>query len=517
MGEGTLPDWKVNRPVRLAAFWAAYLAVSAVALAIYIRIVPSPDQWFFDYLAWLHLQGAPFYKGLFDMTWPGELFLHDFYLRLFGVHSWTARAGDFLILQPAVLAIFEFLRRAGFPRAAVAAALVYPIIYVTSGGWMAGHRDFIATHFVIGAAIFALPSVRPGAWRPLLAGVLIGCATMMRPTFLAFVMMFPLALQQWRGAARWPNALVTQGLLFGLGLVTPIVFFIIYALATGTLHDWYVDSFRFVVDVYPVPEGRGRLPRLAAGVIVSMMWWLAIAAAIGAAFWMFLGRSKTGLALVAAMLATILLSYVVQNKGFGYHLAGLIPTFLILGCAGADAAFELPLRTAPLRNGAALLLAALLTLGTGLRLDHARPVAPDWGRQDQGRALTLSDSQALADIVRTESAETDKILIWGWEFQVGTFAERQSATRFVNTMAARLIRPGQPIFGSWLDEFDRELRDQPPKFILVDQTVIPPDGRLPSQSTARDDAMLQVVKRRVNSGYAIRAQHGTITLLKRVD
>src|SRR3982751_3344802 len=140
--------------------------MNLVALAIYIRILPSPDQYFFEYMAWLHLQGAPFYKGLFDMTWPGELFLHDAYIRIFGVHSWTARAGDFLLLQPAVLAIFEFLRRAGFPRAAVAAALLYPIIYVTSGGWMAGHRDFIATHFIIAAAIFGLSASRQAVWRP---------------------------------------------------------------------------------------------------------------------------------------------------------------------------------------------------------------------------------------------------------------------------------------------------------------------------------------------------------------
>lgn len=517
MGEGTLSDqWKAKRPLRLAAFWASYIAVTLVALAIYVRIVPSPDQSFFDYLAWLHLQGVPFYRGLFDMTWPGELFLHDFYIRLFGVHSWTARAGDFLILQPAVLAIYAFLRGAGFQRAAVAAALVYPIIYVTSGGWMAGHRDFIATHFIIGAAVFALPHEGRVAWRPLVAGLLIGCATMMRPTFLAFAMIFPLALPAWKGAASWPRALVMQGMAFGIGLAIPVAVFILYALSAGSLHDWYLDSFRFVVDVYPVSGGRGRLAGLAAGVVVHMMWWLAIAAAAGALIWLATGRCRQGLWLVGAMLATVLLSYVVQNKGFGYHLAGLIPIFLILGCAGAEAAAHLPLGSQPVRTGATLLIAILLTAGTGLRLYHARPVAPDWGRQDQERALSLDQSLALAQIMRSESTDTDRVLIWGWEFQLGYLAERRSATRFVNTLAARQVRTGQPIFGAWNDEFNRELWPAGPKFIVVDESVIPAGAALPARVDPNDQGMLAIVKRRVNSGYAIRAQQGSVTLLKRV-
>jgi hypothetical protein len=214
------------------------------------------------------------------------------------------------------------------------------------------------------------------------------------------------------------------------------------------------------------------------------------------------------------MLATILLSYVAQNKGFGYHLAGLIPVFMIVSCAGAEAAVHLPL-DAPLRAGAALLIATLLTAGTGLRLYHAKPVAPDWGRQDQQRALTLTHSMAFARIIRSESTDKDRILIWGWEFQLGYLAERRSATRFVNTLAARQVRSGQPIFGAWIGEFDRELADQPPKFIVVDETVIAPGAGLPASADTNGQGMQDVVKRRVNRGYAVRAQQGSVTLLER--
>ena len=489
----------------MAAFWAAYVIVSAIALAIYIRIVPSPDQSFFDYMAWLNLQGVPFYKGLFDMTWPGEFVLHEFYILTFGVHSWTARAGDFLMLQPAVVAIYWFVRRAGFPRAAVAAALLYPIIYVTSGGWMAGHRDLTGTHLLIGAAIFALPSKKTTALQPMLAGLLVGSAVMVRPTYLAFApLLFLLALPAWKGTATWPAAFFVRCAQFAAGLLAPILVFVVYAAATGTLQDFYVDSFGFVVEVYPVQQGRGRLFGLAAGVLAGMLWWLTIAGGIGALLWLALGRAREGLWLLGAMIATILLSYFAQNKGFAYHLGGLIPILFMLGFAGAASALQLPRASTPGRNLAGALIALVLLTGTGLRLIHARPAPPDWGRQENDRPLTLEDSLALARIIQAESTPSDTVLIFGWEYQVGFLAERRSATRFVNVPAARLIKSGQPIFGKWLTEFEHELSEHAPKFIIVDQTV------------TASDAMAEIVRRRMSNGYAVRDRRGNITLLERV-
>jgi hypothetical protein len=441
------------------------------------------------------------------MTWPGEFVLHELYILIFGVHSWTARAGDFLLLQPAVLAIYIFVRRAGFPRAAIAAALLYPIIYATSGGWMAGHRDLIGTHFLVASAIFAFPPKRVSGWRPFLAGLLIGCAVMIRPTYLAFApLFFLLALSSWKDAASWPVAFFIRGLQFAAGVLAPLAIFLLYAAAAGTLHDFYIDSFRFVIDVYPVQAGRGRLFGLIGGVLAGMFWWLTIAGGLGALLWLVSGRPRQGLWLLGAMVATILLSYFVQNKGFAYHLGGLIPILFVLASAGAEAALRMPLSSSPARNAAAGLIALLLVSGTSLRLIHALPTAPDWGRQEAGRPLSLEDSLALARIIRTESSPADTILQFGWEFQVGFLAERRSATRFVNIPAARLVRPGQPIFGGWISEFDRELAEHRPKFILIDERDI-----------RASDAMTAVVMRRSSNGYAVRERRGNITLLKRVE
>jgi hypothetical protein len=505
----------MSRSTRVA-LGAAYVVVILIAGAIYVRILPSSDQSIFDYLAWLNANGVPYYQGSFDMTWPGQLVFHELYLRLFGVHVWTARAGDLLLLQPAIVAMYVYLRRAGFPKAAAAAALLYPIIYVTSGPWMAGHRDIVGVHFLIGASIFALPSERRSWWWPTIAGLLAGYAVMIRPTYLAFApILFLIGLPTWKGGDNSAANFFKQALLFAVGLAIPPLGFAIYGMTTGTLHDWYIDAVRFVFDVYPVTQGRGRLLGMATHFLVTALWWLVLAGGLGALLWLMFDRRREGLWLLVAMMATVLLSYLVQNKGFGYHLAGLIPALVLLACAGIEGALRAPFRASIARNAVAAIVGFFMILGVGSRLAHARPVAPDFGRQEQDKSLKLDDTLAFVDIIRSESASTDTAMDWGREYQVAFLSERRSPTKFFNVDAERLIRPGQPFFGDWLLHLASDLSDRPPKFILVDGSIIPPGTGLPATGSA-DAPIDQIIKRRLDYGYVIREQRGNFTLLKRI-
>ena len=168
--------------------WIAWLllygAVSVVCALYYCSIVPSPDQSLYDYIAWQGIKGIPWYSGSVDVSWPAPFLIEDFGIRAFGVQRWTARLTDFLVLQPAIVGMFFFLRSAGLRYAALAIALAYPVIYVTAGGWQAGHRDMVGMHFLIVAAALLLGD--RSRWRGcFLAGVVLGFVVMLRPTYLA--------------------------------------------------------------------------------------------------------------------------------------------------------------------------------------------------------------------------------------------------------------------------------------------------------------------------------------------
>ena len=510
-----------SRSAKAVAFWTLYAIVTILAAAIYIRIVPSSDQSIFDYLAWLNIHGVPYYEGSFDMTWPGQLVFHELAIRIFGVHPWTTRAGDFLFLQPAILAIYVFLRRAGLPGAAVCAALTYPIIYVTSGAWVSGHRDMTGMHFLIGAAIFALPGRKRSPLAAIFSGLLIGYATMIRPTYLAFVpMLFVVAIPTWKGDGPWTKESLKQALLLGSGIAVAPLAFLLYGLATGTLYDWYVDSVRYIAEVYPswtVDQSRWRLFTMAGNFIRLSLRWLVLAGAGGGLLWFFYGRNRQALGLLAGMVATVLISFFVQNKGFAAHLAGLIPVLLLLGWAGAAAAFVHPIGSRQLQNGLAALLAVLLIAGTGSRVIGAIPRAPDWGRQEQSNPLKLADVIYFAGIMKSESSPSDTMLQWSreyQEYQVSFLSERRPPSKFFNVTGEQLIKPGQPLFGQWLEQFQRDLDSQPPKFVLVDDSIIPPGTGLPAQGKA-NTAVDQIFKRRINRGYDIHDRRGNWTLLER--
>ena len=66
-------------------------------------------------------------------------------------------------MQPAIVGMYFFLRSAGLRFAAAAIALAYPVIYVTSGGWQAGHRDIVGMQFLIAASAVLLTS--KASWR----------------------------------------------------------------------------------------------------------------------------------------------------------------------------------------------------------------------------------------------------------------------------------------------------------------------------------------------------------------
>jgi hypothetical protein len=500
-----------------------YLLSNLVAGAYYCSTPPSPDQSIFDYIAWQGIQGVQWYSGSFEMTWPGILLIHEIGIRLFGVHLWTARATDMLLLQAAILSIAIFLYCAGLRKALVIFVIVYPIIYVTSGPWVAGHRDIMAAHFLIASAAVALAVLN----RPLLAvfvsGTIIGCAVLIRPTYLSF------APAIWIGIfylhRRDINHIFSALLLCAGILLFPLIF-AIAGWQRGTLDDWLTQTFWFVLEVYPVAEGRARLFGLFFNDLHALMLWLAFAGVLGALLWFGTRRLAVEAVMICGMFFTFVLSYLVQNKGFAYHLGGLIPLFLIVALTGA----ELGLISRKLfhpRNrwlivGTSIAILFVIGLGTIQRIRHnilpmiaavvhAGPAAVMTARWD-------ADKLTAIEIIRRESGPDDRFIQWGWNYDVGFRSERLSGTRYMNVTQLSAIRPKHRRFLPWLNEFDRELSLNRPLFILLDRTVLP-DGvqsdHLPIEVSPNASPALAILIAHVNKDYIVRASWPKMLLLKR--
>lgn len=509
---------------------ALYLAITAICGLYYCSIPPSPDQSAFDYMAWQGLQGVQWYLGSFDTTWPGPLVIHELGIRLFGVHRWTARLTDFLLLQPAIFAIYFFLRSAGLRWAAIVAALVYPVIYVTQSGWLSGHRDIVAMHVLIGAAVIIVVRAERPNLRLALAGLLLGYAVMLRPTYLAFApIAFIASIAMSRDGMRFED-IVARAFVLGLGTLAVPALFAVAGVLSGNLADWFDQGVRFVVSVYQVEELRARLVARFFYLIKESMLWLAIAGSLGLIFWCS-RRVRMHSFVLVGLFATVLISFVAQNKGFGYHLGGLVPLFVI-GAAGAS---ELGFKSALQRPGRwrvawlttpALILLVLLA-GTARRVQHY--VVPHYIRVAHagfGALVAVPDNLTAAeaarveivDIIRQESEAGDRFFQWGWKFDVSFRAERLAASRYVHTPLLSLIQAGDPHYGKWLKEFDQELATSRPVFVLLDLGTLPGGAKadeLPiTLPQAASPALVRLVGH-LNRSYSIRRRWDDKLLLKR--
>ena len=153
------PD-AAGSPALRRALVLLWLVSAPVLCLLWLKVEPSPDQAQFDYMGWMATMGQPFYAGSFDMNWPGGMLLHEAAIRLFGPVLWSWHMLDFLLMQCATIAAAVFLWRAGFRLAPFVALLLYPPVYVTAGGWMAGQRDIVAMGLLIIACCAMLAPAR---------------------------------------------------------------------------------------------------------------------------------------------------------------------------------------------------------------------------------------------------------------------------------------------------------------------------------------------------------------------
>ena len=506
----------------LLALWAAWFAALA---AILLTVPTSPDQALFDYIAWSHLQGDLYYAGAVEQNFPGKMLLHELGLRLFGVHFWSFRAIDAGLLAFASWAGAGFLWRMGFRLAPWVFLFLYPAIYVTSGYWTAGQRDIVAMGLLMGALfLMGPPPDRRAAAASLAAGALVAMAVLIRPTYLS--VLAGLLIFEWLRfageTARPAAARLGQSLALCLGFAAPIAAVAWYGARLGVLDDFYQQAIRFNLEAYQVPQARIRLvePMLF---FLSRIWhWIVALALLGGLVWGVRGGASRGLGLVLGLVAAVLLSYFAQNKGFGYHLGGLLPLMALLIAVAMDG-LNAWRREAPrpalrgLATAGLVLSVALAGLGSAKKLWSYRENAAllaggDFAPvQHDPHQPAWQDIAESVRIIRDGSPPDAHLLQWGRVFVVPFLAERRSSLRFFQL--AKLDRQAEGFAGyeDWVAEIARDLQAKPPAFAVIDtrEVTLPLD---PGNTGAIDRLLSEAL-----SGYRLRQRTPNYILLEAPD
>lgn len=464
-------------PNLLIAFWVPLMALFAL---LYTTVPPSPDQSQFDWMAYIATQGRPFYAGSFDMNWPGAMWLHEAGIRLFGVHAWTWRLTDFILMLVFSVGGAVFLKRANWHLAPWVFIFLYPALYVTAGSWMAGQRDIIATGFLICACALAIPGTPREARSAVLAGACVACAVLIRPTFLSFLAglvfleLLPLRDVRPRTCPRLPRAL---RFLLGFSLVIGLV--VCVGLALGNLDDWYQQSFQFSTSVYV-----GESPqdwRVTLRTLFLVSWhWITLLALFGLLVWALRDRLSYPLVLVVGIGATLALSFAVQNKGFGYHLGGILLVLVLLMSVGIEQLnhWRRSLPKSLVRWGVTTAQTGMVLLvlaGTAAKLEDfrggvARILAGQVGPIDM-YGLTEAERQTIINLIEVGSTPKESVAVYGTHYDLPYRAQRLPTYRYF-TPAADMMTSEFVHYDEWIAEIDESLEQTPPAFVIMDRSAL---------------------------------------------
>ncbi|BAM03971.1 hypothetical protein [Phycisphaera mikurensis] len=311
---------------------------------LYGLVPPSPDQFELTYVAWRLNAGAAPYAGVIDMNWPGAFWLHQAiaWLPQGPVFPW--RLLDFAIAAAAAAATARWLKPALGPVAAAAVLLGYPLVYADPRlYWFSGQRDAVCFHLALLAAAWQVSSLRrPRASADLGVGALVAFAVLVKP--LALV----------AAPALLVHNLLHRGQPLGRGLrragwnviggsATLLIALVLVRLQ-GAPWPGLVDA-AFVYNL--IAQGDNALPaatllallgRFAADVwavfgTAALVGLGLLAARAGAA-----GPGADARRLVLVLLPAGLAVYLLQGKGFNYHLSWLHGTVMIVALATAGVA-----------------------------------------------------------------------------------------------------------------------------------------------------------------------------------
>src|SRR4029077_19903831 len=94
---------------------------------------------------------------------PGEALRHIIAMTIFGNHNWSYRMLHYLLLVGFTGAVALLTRRYYGGLYASLFFGFYPIVYATSGYWMTGQRDLLATHGIVLGGLAYLRRVEGGA------------------------------------------------------------------------------------------------------------------------------------------------------------------------------------------------------------------------------------------------------------------------------------------------------------------------------------------------------------------
>ncbi len=445
-----------------------------------LRYPLGSDASLFQYHAWAMDQGVMPYRDSFEFNTPGVVLWHWLLSQVVGLSD-AAFIGATVTASGLSLVVAALWLRRRVPPPELALGLAAGLLaFVTITPWDRGQRElwqglFFGLALLAGGAAVNRPRVA-GVLLATLSGLFAGVAVSFKWPYLLVVWTVWFTWLWLSAKRRLPGAVGPIGL--GLGS------FAGFGLATAGWVLWLVgndalDAFAGIQAlVLPLHAGQWSLGLLE---LLSGRWPLGLLALIVVALVAVTRRTAAATTHVAATMTLTLaligslLLYLLQRKGWTYHLHGAVPfvaplTALVwarLAPPQANSTRTIaPLAATALSLAAATALygASLVRYDLGPGLTRAHEVGGHWNH----------DAMQAAAAMIQKSPATDTVLTNDDELQLLVLAGRKAATPFIYGFLASESHPSPEIRRLAIQRVDAMHR-HPPGWVAWNTTPYRPE------------------------------------------
>ena len=440
------------------------------------------DQGFFASVGDVIVRGGMPYRDGWEMKGPLTYYAFAFAQWLFGRHMWSIRIFDLPLLIAGMAALAAVVGRFTSRMVGWWAAIVFAL-WIGSLTWFhAAQPDgWVASFMILAAA--PLVARKPSATQLAFCGVLIGCATLVKPLYLGFLAA-PLMYIAGQPRPERGSKLALAASVSMAALIPPLLAVAWFAYR-GALRDLVDVHLLYTMRVYS-GSSSARIREMIAGVLRYFLAGTVTLAlpviVIGAhALWRA-SRSSALLVITWAMVAVACVA--AQGKFYKYHWMPLFPPLVILGAVGCYTLLMAMSEKTVGKSAESLKLLCAVSLSLTAFVVLQLSVVPatsvaEWLELVAGRigsdryyashaagGYIAGDDMKAARYIRERTQPTDGVAVWGNNALIGFLSGRPNPTRFVYAMPLTEGGPRSPR-DTYRREYMSALLKNPPAYFVV--------------------------------------------------
>lgn len=431
------------------------------------------DEGEFGYIAQEMLRGVPMYVSAYTQKLPGTYLFYALFLSVFG-QSITAIHVGLMLTNAAIMGlVFLTLRKTHNGLAGCVGALVFGVMALspTVFGFAAHATFFVALFAVAGLYAWLHARERERLWLYLVSGLCFGLAFLMKQPAIFFAPLFLalLAVDHLASEPRRPARFALRALVFGGAAAAPVTVTAAYYVAIGQFPLFWFWAFRlaseFSGQVGPADAVRNLVAQtLAVTSGFMLLWAVAVAGVVVTLRDGTLGKNRYVYATFAAASAlSVVPGFYFTNH---YYVAVLPAVALLVGALGGGVARAWPLSGRRFAEATGVWALTGIGLIVGLATHEAYyfgGVSDVTSSRQIYRGNPFPESIPIGEYLKRHTTPQDRIAILGSETQILFYAQRRSASRFVNTY---FLTADHPRNREMQREMMRDIERARPKYLV---------------------------------------------------